>query len=109
CEPHDDCEGHYTCADDGSKICLANWTDNGCKTWVGEPYECVLNKGYKIYNDLRGMWDGSVECTGKIPLSYTLNITVTSDITTPSGIFELSYNASDGVHYTAKGTYEQNG
>ncbi|CAH1774354.1 unnamed protein product, partial [Owenia fusiformis] len=69
CEPRDDCEGHYACAVDGSKLCLANWTDPNCLTWNGKPYECLVDTGVEIpeggFTGWLGPWVASYDCDGQ--------------------------------------------
>ncbi|XP_060552449.1 delta-like protein B [Ruditapes philippinarum] len=59
CRPRDDHFGHYTCADDGSKVCMAGWKGaycdqaiclEGCEDQHGycdRPYECKCRSGWE--------------------------------------------------------------
>ncbi|CAH1774359.1 unnamed protein product, partial [Owenia fusiformis] len=108
CLPTDDCTGHYTCdVRNGLKLCLENWNGTECNQWTGEQYECYENTPTN-YTDLKGLWDGTIECNGEPDLKFTLIVNVTSKASNPTGTFELNYhNGTDLKDYTVSGTYSQ--
>ncbi len=36
CQARDDCQGHYTCGEDGSRMCLSDWGGSLCTDFVGD-------------------------------------------------------------------------
>lgn len=42
CRPRNDTFGHYTCGDEGDKVCLAGWQGANCEKGARKTFICGL-------------------------------------------------------------------
>ncbi|CAH1774350.1 unnamed protein product [Owenia fusiformis] len=69
CKPQDTCRGHYTCDENGGKVCLDGWRGDECTTRVDDRDFCPK----ELPTDLSGTWEGSMVCNGS-SVSILVNI-----------------------------------